>query len=207
MNRPDRNPPDLSAGGESASAADARFWQAFAEAAGFEDELRELVSSGEIDAFDANLTADDYLAADRLHEALLAARAVSDEPATVELANRRSTEKVDGQPRRLHAWLAGLSLMALASVVAVAIILFFNEGGTETGGASAEIASAQRLAEEWMAVRREARPRDLASVEEAEFVPEPPVDAIDFEETPDWLVVAIAHQAELGEGAIEEGTP
>lgn len=220
MNRPDQ---DRS---ETSTAADERFWQAFAQAAGFDDELRELIASCEIDAVEAHLevavasddaVADDLLAADRLHTLLLAARATSVEPATVELApvelapvepaSGRSTGNVDRQPRRQYVWLAALTGVALAMVAWVATAIFLDGDGTQAGGANAEIASAQRLAQEWVAVREESVARDVALAEETDLDADSTVDPFAFEETPDWLVLVVARQAELAGNGIEEATP
>lgn len=210
MNRPEQDRPDVS------GAADERFWQAFAQTAGFDDELRGLVASGEIDAVDANLgvavsdedrIADDYLAADRLHELLLAARPAAVEPATVALAPQRSAKNVDSQPRRQMPWLAVLSVFTLGTAAAVSAIVWLGDDETQAGGANAEVASAERLAEAWVAVREESDPRDVALSNDIDMDMEPEIDSFGFEETPDWLVLAMERQAGLGEDAVEEGTP
>ncbi|HEV7279938.1 MAG TPA: hypothetical protein VGN57_06950 [Pirellulaceae bacterium] len=210
MNRPDQERPEIP------TAADERFWQAFVQAAGFDDELRELAASVEIDAEEAclsafdsgeNPAAEDLLAADRLHEMLLAARWAPVEPATVALADRDSAAAVGRDSRRQFGWLAALSLVTLASVAAVATVLFFGDDETGAGAANAEVASAERLAEEWMALREEAPPRDLAFAPEVELDAEPAVDAFAFEETPDWLVLAMIRRAELATDAVEEAGP
>jgi hypothetical protein len=214
MNRPDRDQ-------EEASPADDRFWQAFAQAAGFEDELRELIASGEIDADAANLaafereddlTAEDLLTADRLHESLLAVRQPSVEPVTlqpamVELVARPSADGVLRGSRRQYGWLAALSIVTLASVAVVAATLFLGDDGTGAGAANAEVASAERLAEEWIALLDEAPLRDVATLQVTEFDADPAVDTFDFEETPEWLVLAIAHKAELSADVVEEAAP
>lgn len=214
MNRPDRNK-------EEASQGDDRFWQAFAHAAGFDDELRDLIASGEIDAeqaflstfgSDEDLTANDLLAADRLHEMLLAARATTVEPVTlqpamVELAAREPSDDVARPSRRQYGWLAALSIVTLASVAVVAATLFLGDDGTGAGAANAEVASAERLAEEWIALLDEAPLRDVATLQETEFDADPADDAFDFEETPEWLVLAIAHKAELSADVVEEAAP
>lgn len=209
MNRPDQDRPET-------SAADERFWQAFAQAAGFDDELRELIASGEIDAVEANLVvagasddsvADDLLAADRLHASLLTVRDTSLEPATVELAPRRSTGKVDGQPRRQSFWLAALTGVALALAAVATTAVLLNDDGTQAGSANAEVASAERLAQEWVAVREESVARDVPLAEVVDLDEESAIDPFAFEETPDWLVLVVARQAELAEDGIEEATP
>lgn len=207
MNRPEQDRP------ESAGSTEDRFWQAFAQAAGFDDEFRELIASGEIDAVDAgsdgvqveeNLTADDYLAADQLHELLLAAREVSVEPVPVELAPRRSAvSEIDR--RRSYRWVAAATGVTLASALLVAASLFLVEGGSQAGPDNAEVASTERLAEEWVAVREEAIFRDVDLTEDVEA--EPTMERFDFDETPDWLVLVVERQAERSAGAVEEATP
>jgi hypothetical protein len=210
MNRLEKDRPDVS------GVADERFWQAFAQAAGFEDELRDLIASEGVDAVDAelnaliadeDLTADDYLAADRLHELLLAARPAAVEPATVELAPQRSAEKVDREPRRQMPWLAVLSVFTLGTAAAVAAIVWLGDDETQAGGANAEVASAERLAEAWVAVREEAGPRDVALLNDIDADLEPEIDSFGFDETPDWLVLAMERQAGLDADAVQEATP
>jgi hypothetical protein len=198
MTRPERDRSDASPSAAAGAApSDERFWEAFAQAAGFDEELRELIASGELDAAELEATEDatpeDLLAADRFHDLLQATR-----PVPVERAP---------QPTRFRSWIAAGALAAIGTAAAVAAVVWLGQGPTSSDDSNQEVASVE-LAESWIAVRESSDEADAIYVEDesdsedaAEFV------AATFDETPDWLALAVAGEAELATDAVEEGTP
>lgn len=198
MTRPESDRPE-----SSASSSDDRFWQAFAQAGGFDDEFRELLASGEIapaDVATAEVTPEDLLAADRLHELLLAAR-----PIPVERAP---------QPVSFRAWIAAGTLAAIGTAAAVAAVAWLEQAPSSNGEVDQEVAAVE-LAEAWIAVRESsvepdalyvgAADSEIADLDPAES--DGSAEALAFDETPEWLALAVAGEAELSEEAVEEATP
>ena len=210
--------PDRDESSPALRPEDRRFWQAFAQAAGFDEELRDLIAAGEVDPadFDASdeFVADDgspdeLLAAARLHEALLAALPVAVERRSLE---RSVVERPAPRRNRSRSWIVAGALAALGTAAAVLIAVRLGDDAAPVDDASQEIASAERLAESWIAVREsafEADALDADAYDAAEFGPPGlgPVDAAAFEDAPDWLALAVAREAELAADSAPEATP